>query len=387
VRVLAWLLLLQVGMPARLPLGELVPDVKCVSDPAQSYALFLPADYTPDRAWPVIFAFDPGARGRTPVERYQAAAAAYGYIVAGSNNSRNGSPDVRPAVNAMTSDVLSRFNVDAKRIYLAGMSGGARVALGTALGSPVKIAGVIASSAGYPDSEPRKTLPFPVFATAGTEDFNHLEMRLLDRALTTPHYLAIFTGGHTWLSSDLAMEAVEWMEIQAMRSGLAARNDREIDRILAKRAARAAPDRHDAPALLELQAIAADFQGLRDVSSFAARAAVLARDKDVRAALRKNRDEDDREMSVLVDVKSAESRLLIADARAGALLELRQIWKSLAQQAQRPADSVERRLARRVLAALSAGVTTTDAEYLRIINEYRTARGRGRGQQQPSGQR
>jgi len=41
-------------------------------------------------------------------------------------------------------------------------------------------------------------------------------MRLLDRTLTTPHRVAIFEGGHTWLSSDLAVKALEWMEIQAM---------------------------------------------------------------------------------------------------------------------------------------------------------------------------
>ena len=43
---------------------------------------------------------------------------------------------------------------------MAGMSGGARVALGVALASK-DIAGVIASSAGYPDDRVRKALPFP----------------------------------------------------------------------------------------------------------------------------------------------------------------------------------------------------------------------------------
>src|SRR5262245_4743820 len=162
--------------------GQIVPDVKCASDGSQAYALYLPSTYSPGRAWPVIFAFDPGGRGRNGVERYQAAAEKYGFIVAGSNNSRNGSPDTGKAVEAMTSDVLSRLNVDRKRVYVAGMSGGARVAFGVALASPA-IAGVIASSAGYPDNQTRRSLPFPVFATAGTEDFNHLEMRQLDREL------------------------------------------------------------------------------------------------------------------------------------------------------------------------------------------------------------
>ena len=50
-------------------------------------------------------------------------------------------------------------------------------------------------SAGFPDAEPRKTVQFPIFATAGIEDFNHLEMRRLDAALTSPHLLVLFEGG------------------------------------------------------------------------------------------------------------------------------------------------------------------------------------------------
>src|SRR3989440_1114153 len=136
------------ALAADLPTGQVVPDVACAADSTQSYALYLPRDYNADRAWPVIFAFDPGGRGRVPVERYQAAAARYGFIVAGSNNSRNGSAENARAVVAMTGDVLSRFRADEHRLYLAGMSGGSRVALGVALGSPKDhVAGVIASSA------------------------------------------------------------------------------------------------------------------------------------------------------------------------------------------------------------------------------------------------
>src|SRR5262245_16728489 len=90
---------------ADLPTGQIVDPVTCANDPPQNYALFLPRAYTADRTWPVILAFDPGARGRTPVERYQAAADQYGFIVAGSNNSRNNSPEIGRAVDAMTNDV------------------------------------------------------------------------------------------------------------------------------------------------------------------------------------------------------------------------------------------------------------------------------------------
>src|SRR5690349_4337314 len=144
------LALLQIPNASDLPRGQIVADVKCASDPAMSYALYLPTGYSPSRTWPVIFAFDAGGRGLNPVERYQAAAEQYGFIVAGSNNSRNNSPDTGRAVAETTRDVLARFAIDRRRMYTAGMSGGARVAFGIALSTP-GIAGVIASSAGTPD--------------------------------------------------------------------------------------------------------------------------------------------------------------------------------------------------------------------------------------------
>src|SRR6185436_18956147 len=142
-------------------------------------------------------AFHPGARGRQMVEKYQAAAEQYGYIVAGSNTSRNGPWSVSmTAVHAVSTDLGQRFSIDAERLYLTGLSGGARVAMMVALGKN-NIAGVIASSAGFPDSQPRASVPFAVFGTAGTEDFNYIEMRQLDRKLTSPHRLVVFDGGHT----------------------------------------------------------------------------------------------------------------------------------------------------------------------------------------------
>jgi poly(3-hydroxybutyrate) depolymerase len=368
---LVWLIAASVALAQDLPAGRIIDRVTCAADPSQSYALFVPADYTPARSWPVIFAFDPGARGRIPVERYQAAAERYGYIVVGSNNARNGSTEFPRILAALTSDVAARLAVDTKRVYLAGMSGGARTALGVALASN-DIAGVIASSAGYPDGRLRKTLPFPLFATAGTDDFNHLEMRRLDRELTTPHRLAIFSGGHVWLSSELALQAVEWMELHAMKAGLEPRDDAEIDRIFSSRVASISPASIDKETFRALQAVVDDFEGMKDVSALARRAAELGRDKGIRVALEKERDEDRREELILRDVASVTARLASGD-RLAALSQLRQKWIELSAQAKHPVDSIERQLARRVIGALSAD-GTTDADYATIIAEYRMPR-------------
>jgi hypothetical protein len=365
----------QLALAAEVPTGRIVAEVQCAADGSENYALYLPSTYTADHAWPVIFAFDPGARGRVPVERYQAAAEQYGYIVAGSNNSRNGSWDVsQRAARAMLGDVGQRFRIDERRIYTAGMSGGARVAMGLALGSKA-IAGVMASSAGFPDSTPRKRVPFAVFGTAGTEDFNLMEMRRMDRALMSPHRLAVFEGSHVWLSSELAMQAVEWMELQAAKAGVTTGGDR-IGQIYARRVAAIDSIPSEKDRFLALEALAADFEGLKDVSQFAARAAALGRDKRVREALKKDRDEEAAEQRETQQILTREAQLKAAERRGETLGELRSEWKRLSAMANGPADTAERRMARRVVRGLSMGTAerVSDGEYLKIVEGYRMGR-------------
>jgi poly(3-hydroxybutyrate) depolymerase len=358
---------------ADLPRGREIGRVQCADDPSESYALYLPSAYTPDREWPVIFAFDPGGRGLNPVEHYRAAAEKYGYIVAGSNNSRNGDWRVSmAAVSAITRDVSARFNISGKREYVAGMSGGARVAMGVALSSP-QVAGVFASSAGYPDGRPRHELPFPVFETAGTEDFNRLEMREMDRALQSPHRLAVFEGGHVWLPSAVAVQAVEWMEIQAMKSGLKPKNQAEIDAIFAERVAAADTTHEDAASLAAADGIAEDFGGLKDVSRFAARAAQLRNSPAVRDELKREADLDAQEEQWDQVVRGEETLLGNPAQRETALKELRERWKKLSEMANAAEDTPERRMARRVLGGLSMGITVQDPDYLAIVRQYRPA--------------
>ena len=98
--------------------GTIVDAVTCAADPSQSYALYLPSTYSPDRAWSVLMGFHPSGRGRAIVEAYQAAAEQYGYIVAGSNNSRNGPWSVSiAAVRAMSGD-LARPLLNRRRARL-----------------------------------------------------------------------------------------------------------------------------------------------------------------------------------------------------------------------------------------------------------------------------
>lgn len=346
------------GSAQDLPRGQIVDDVRCHDDPAQHYSLYLPSNFTTDRMWPVILAFDAGGRGRRGVERYQAGAERYGYIVAGSNNSRNGPwKPTLDAARAMTADLIGRFPVDLKRIYTAGMSGGARVAMMLALHPEViagrihpEIAGVFASSAGFPPGEFRESVGFPIFGTAGTEDFNYLEMRNLDRTLRSPHHVVVFEGGHTWLPVGLATEGVEWMELQAMTSGIRPRDQTLIDDLFARRMARAEGLKSSLATMRELQSIAEDFQHFKNVTGLNQRAALLNVQQDVKAALDVERADEAREDEMTAEILALLEELDISSGFA----KLKERVIQLLDQSRALEDSSSRRIARRVLTSLRA---------------------------------
>ena len=355
-----------------LPRGTIIDDVKCAAEPAQSYALYLPSNYSRDRAWSVLIAFHPAARGRAMVEKYQAAAEQYGYIVAGSNTSRNGPIAVSAAsVRAMSGDLGQRFAIDAARVYLAGMSGGARVAMQVALGSGNNIAGVIASSAGYPDNKPRSSVPFAVFGTAGTDDFNYLEMRQLDRKLTSPHSLAIFAGGHTLPPDAVALDAIEWMELQAMKAGRRPKDDALAERLLEKRRRRIAESSDPAATVHLLEALVLDFKGLRDVEPEAARAKELSRQPDVKKALARERAAEDAEIRAAGEIFDLEAGLRDENRHDESLIRLRQQLQRYAQVANGSADSPERSQARRMLRLVAGGAAerVDDPLYLKLLEQ------------------
>jgi predicted peptidase len=160
------------NQPTQFPQAEVIEKIACKADPTQSYALFLPRGYTPEKKWPIVYAFDPVARGSLPVKLFKDAADKFGFILVGSNNSRNGI-DVNEIVKTLWNDTHERFSINERRVYTTGFSGGARVASGVAVGYRGAIAGVIAASGGLPPNyKPSPASQFVFFGTAGTEDFN-----------------------------------------------------------------------------------------------------------------------------------------------------------------------------------------------------------------------
>ena len=283
--------------------GQTIPKVVCSGNPAQSYALYVPSGYSATNPSAIIYVFDPAARGAVAVEAIRRAAEQYGYIVAASNTSRNGSTaSSSEAANAIFQDTHQRFAIDDRRIYMAGFSGGARVATQFALMCKTCIAGVIANGAGFPQSAaPKSNFGFAYFLAIGNADFNFGEMVELRSQLEQVHAnyrIHVFEGSHEWAPDPAWQDALRWMNLQAMRSGALARDPKVIQQIFQEEQERARALESSGnvlPAERDYESIARDFDGLTDVASLKARVSELKGSKAFKAGEKQERSELDQQ--------------------------------------------------------------------------------------------
>jgi predicted esterase len=360
--VLFWLTATAAAQTPPTPKGEIVDKVQCANDATQSYALYLPSNYTPTRQWPVLYAFDPLARGKTPVERFKQAAEKYGWILIGSNSSRNGPMKLSlDAGKAMWKDTHERFAIDERRTYVTGFSGGARVAIFLASYCNDCVAGVIACGAGFPEEvKPSASMHFLFFGTAGTDDFNFAEMKSLPDPLSKAgitHRIEVFPGRHEWPPANVATQAVEWLQLQAMKGGRLQRDEGFIDatwRSELERAKTLEESRKIYDSYLVYVGLIDSFKGLRAVDEVEQRVRQLRDSRDVKEAIREERQQitKQRELeSQITNLISLREETTEEASDPGSRLCL--TLADLQKLSKATEDSSERRVARRVLGGLS----------------------------------
>ncbi len=365
VTVLTVLTVATVATAQTLPIrpGEVVERVSSPSASGQSYAVYLPKSYSADRTWPVLFLMDPRGRALVPLELLRPAAERFGYLVLSSYNTASDAavdPNV-DAMNAMITDALKSLAVNNRRFYLVGFSGTAREGWSFGYQLSRNVAGLIGVGAGLPpgillpDIASSDSAPFDFYGGAGVTDFNYEEVLGLDDYLVEkkiPHRIHYYPGGHGWAPEAVMTEAVEWLELRAMKRGLADRRDSWLDSLFQRRR-----DTADSlgrgggfyAAWLGLSALAEDFGGIRDVAEVARRAGELARKKEVKRVIARNHDlrteqrETARNLAVFLEqVRTARKPPSLSSALEE--LEVKR-W----QHASRDRDSVEAYAAQRRL--------------------------------------
>jgi hypothetical protein len=203
------------------PTGKLIKNIICKNDASQSYALYIPETGN-NHALPIIYFFDPHADGSLPLIKYKQLAEKFGFILIGSNNSKNGN-DYSMAENIwqhLFTDTKTRVNMDASRIYVCGFSGGAKVAGYLAL-NHTEIKSVIANSAALPDGTPASDFNFSFTGIAGDGDMNMTNVISfcsdLDKT-NTRHRVILFNGKHEWAPETTMNTAFEGLVLDAMHS-------------------------------------------------------------------------------------------------------------------------------------------------------------------------
>lgn len=282
---------LSVATQAQTPApGTVHASVTAIADATNSYALYLPSAYSPAKRWPLLLVFDPFARGEVSVKLFHEAAEKYGFIVAGSNNSRN-FEDPSAAIRALWADMKERYAIDPRRIYTAGLSGGARVASTVALACKNCIAGVIANGAGLPNGA---TSPGPEvsdwFLVAGTTDFNYPEQLHLKESFDARKVVSrfvVYDGPHNWMPKEFAERAVAWLQLRAMVKGLVPIDKEFIAQQFESRVTEAQSEQKAGDILAATRAyreIAQDFSSFHDVKPQEAMAKSLAESEEFRKA-------------------------------------------------------------------------------------------------------
>ena len=231
------------SMPER---GTIVDSLRVDNTPKETYALYLPTGYDPAVPAPIVFIFDPAARGRHAVEFFIPAAERYGYILVCSNQTRNGPYDRNFEIaNRLFTQVFSRFQIDPKRVYTAGFSGGARLASSIALLTR-QVQGVVACGAGmasspayFQVSEPDN---FSYAGIVGNVDMNYREMvntrNWLNR-LKVSNECFEFAGDHQWPPPEELVLAFDWLQMEAFRKGLIPADTQQVQAIFEKYVRRA----------------------------------------------------------------------------------------------------------------------------------------------------
>lgn len=203
---------------------------------SESYALYLPVDFTLERPWPVVFIFDNKGRGGRSVQLFRQAAEEQGYVLAASNDIVENDSiirNVRVATRLMNR-VINLLPVDNNGMYTAGFMEGARVAsLMPAVFSNIQGVMAIGDVWVNPDYI-QKQAKFSFIGISGTKDHKYQRMKesvsLLSKAgLQTEFYS--YDGAEEWPFNDVITNALGSFTLRAMAKGIRPGNDTLVEKL------------------------------------------------------------------------------------------------------------------------------------------------------------
>ena len=366
--------------------GVVESHIACAVDKNQSYALYLPSYYDSKKKWPIIFIFEPAARGALAVKKFQPGAEELGYIIMASNNSRNGSWESSfTAAQSMMNDAFLNYSVDSALVYTSGFSGGSRAASAIAkiLGN---VNGVIACGAGFSNNENYRlsdNSDIKYIALVGDQDMNYPEHIELQSELTEKHvvnHLMIFHGGHRWPEPDLLTEALYWLELQNINEGKPVSKRFSVKTAYQEALTRADSIydlKHYVLARKVYSAIQKNFNQHIDLQEVNEKISLIEDLKDYKKQLRASRKISNREASYRMELSKAFNDVFFYRMKGVDISDPKDMpwWKNKIDELKRLSDSEEievKHMALRLLNVVSANSYESSIRFIREKN-YQTA--------------
>lgn len=197
--------------------GLVTDTVICQNNKNHIYSIYLPSSYSNQKKWPVVYFFEPAARGSLPVKLYKEVAEELGYILVCTYNSRNGPYEKSfKAADELFLDTENRFSIDFERVIFSGFSGGSRLALSLAVISKAAygVIGVGAAQSAVPAYMVKSKRDFKYVGLVGSRDMNYLEHKTFDNHLNQmkmDHLMIASNLRHAWAKASDFRIALLWM--------------------------------------------------------------------------------------------------------------------------------------------------------------------------------
>ncbi len=265
--------------------GAITDSISIPDKGGENFSLYLPKSFKHDFLNSIVFIFEPMGRAPLGIEVFIEAAETYGHILVCSTAIKNG-PYQRnfEITERLINHVFSEFNINENQIYLAGFSGGSRLA--SAIASLTNIAaGVIACGAGFTTSHTPSTQKFDYVGICGNKDMNFMEMMSVRRYLQNIRFnnsLFTFDGNHRWPPQDQILKAFDWLSIEAHKKGFIKKPEKAIRNSYVnnlKFAKKAETQKNAIRAIEEYERVLSTYKAFYTLDSIATKIEVLKKGK------------------------------------------------------------------------------------------------------------
>jgi hypothetical protein len=213
------------GQELSLKKGAVVDGLTISDSIAESFAMYLPRNYSADKNWPIVFVFDNEGRGINTARLFSSAAEDQGYLIVASNNISKQDSVITNLKKAsrLLENLLQNFPIDENRVYTAGLKEGALVASALPAVYP-KIKGILVVEDIWINkdyliqNDEKETIV--VFADYKSDFYNEFEENsLLLKPLDYKSLTYYYEGTNTWPATKLISHGLGVFTLNAMLDG------------------------------------------------------------------------------------------------------------------------------------------------------------------------